>query len=138
MYNEYIQYCEVWELDIIISNKSELPIYQQIVQQIKNTIMNGDLSEGDSLPSIRALAMQLQISSITTKRAYEELEREGYIVSQVGRGSFVNAQNKELLREKRVKIVEEKLVQAIDAAKRMDMSREELMQLFEILYEEDV
>lgn len=138
MYNGYIQYCEVWELDIIISNKSELPIYQQIVQQIKNTIMNGDVSEGDSLPSIRALAMQLQISSITTKRAYEELEREGYIVSQVGRGSFVNAQNKELLREKRVKIVEEKLAQAIDAAKRMDMSREELMQLFEILYEEDV
>lgn len=125
-------------MDIIISNKSELPIYQQIVQQIKNAIMNGDVSEGDSLPSIRALAMQLQISSITTKRAYEELEREGYIVSQVGRGSFVNAQNKELLREKRVKIVEEKLVQAIDAAKRMDMSREELMQLFEILYEEDV
>lgn len=138
MYNGYIQYCEVWELDIIISNKSELPIYQQIVQQIKNAIMNGDVSEGDSLPSIRALAMQLQISSITTKRAYEELEREGYIVSQVGRGSFVNAQNKELLREKRVKIVEEKLAQAIDAAKRMDMSREELMQLFEILYEEDV
>lgn len=114
-----------------------MPIYQQIVQQIKNSIMSGEVSEGDALPSIRALAMQLQISSITTKRAYEELEREGYIISQVGRGSFVNAQNKELLHEKRVKIVEEKLAEVIDAAKRMDMPREELMQLFDILYEED-
>lgn len=125
-------------LDIIISNHSDVPIYQQIVVQIKNLIMNGELSEGDSLPSIRTLAVELQISSITTKRAYEELEREGYIVSQVGRGSFVNAQNKELLREKRVKLVEEKLSEAIIAAKRIEMPRDELLQLFDILYEEDL
>jgi GntR family transcriptional regulator len=125
-------------LDIIISNQSDVPIYQQIVVQIKNLIMNGELSEGDSLPSIRTLATELQISSITTKRAYEELEREGYIVSQVGRGSFVNAQNKELLREKRVKLVEEKLSEAIVAAKLIEMPREKLMQLFDILYGEDL
>lgn len=125
-------------MDIIISNQSDVPIYQQIVVQIKNLIMNGELSEGDSLPSIRTLATELQISSITTKRAYEELEREGYIVSQVGRGSFVNAQNKELLREKRVKLVEEKLSEAIVAAKLIEMPREELMQLFDILYGEDL
>lgn len=115
-----------------------MPIYQQIVTQIKNLIMGGELAEGDPLPSIRTLAVELQISSITTKRAYEELEREGYIVSQVGRGSFVNAQNKELLREKRVKIVEEKLAEAIAAAKIIEMPRDELMQLFDILYEEDL
>lgn len=125
-------------MDIIISNQSDVPIYQQIVVQIKNLIMNGELSEGDSLPSIRTLATELQISSITTKRAYEELEREGYIVSQVGRGSFVNAQNKELLREKRVKLVEEKLSEAIVAAKLIEMPREKLMQLFDILYGEDL
>lgn len=125
-------------MDIIISNHSDVPIYQQIVIQIKNLIMNGELFEGDSLPSIRTLASELQISSITTKRAYEELEREGYIVSQVGRGSFVNAQNKELLREKRVKLVEEKLSEAITAAKLIEMPRVELLQLFDILYEEDL
>lgn len=125
-------------MDIIISNQSDVPIYQQIVTQMKNLIMNGELSEGESLPSIRTLASELQISSITTKRAYEELEREGYIVSQVGRGSFVNAQNKELLREKRVKLVEEKLVEAIEAAKLIEMGREEILQLFDILFEEDL
>lgn len=100
--------------------------------------MNGELAEGDILPSIRTLASELQISSITTKRAYEELEREGYIISQVGRGSFVNAQNKELLREKRIKIVEEKLFEAIKSAKLIEMPREELLELFEILYKEDL
>jgi len=125
-------------LDIIISNQSDVPIYQQIVVQIKNLIMNGDLAEGDPLPSIRTLAVELQISSITTKRAYEELEREGYIVSQVGRGSFVNAQNKELMREKRIKIVEEKLVEAIAAAKMIEMPQDELIQLMDILYEEEL
>jgi len=124
-------------MDIVISNQSDLPIYQQIVDQIKNQIMSGSLAEGESLPSIRALASGLQISSITTKRAYEELEREGYIVSQVGRGSFVNAQNKELLREKRIKIVEEKLAEAIDASRIIEMPKSELMQLFDILYEEE-
>ncbi|ADY55957.1 transcriptional regulator, GntR family [Syntrophobotulus glycolicus DSM 8271] len=125
-------------LDIIISNQSDIPIYQQIVTQMKNLMMNGELSEGDPLPSIRTLATELQISSITTKRAYEELEREGYIVSQVGRGSFVNAQNKELMREKRMKIVEEKLAEAVAAAKMIEMSRDDLRELLDILFGEDM
>lgn len=128
---------EVHILDIIIANQSDVPIYQQIVRQIKNQIMSGELAEGDALPSIRTLASSLQISSITTKRAYEELEREGYIFSQVGRGSFVNAQNRELLQEKRLKIVEEKLLEAIDAAQLIDMKRDELHNLLDILYEEE-
>nr|WP_041445247.1 GntR family transcriptional regulator [Syntrophobotulus glycolicus] len=125
-------------MDIIISNQSDIPIYQQIVTQMKNLMMNGELSEGDPLPSIRTLATELQISSITTKRAYEELEREGYIVSQVGRGSFVNAQNKELMREKRMKIVEEKLAEAVAAAKMIEMSRDDLRELLDILFGEDM
>lgn len=129
---------EVTALDIIISNQSDIPIYQQIVTQMKNLMMNGELSEGDPLPSIRTLATELQISSITTKRAYEELEREGYIVSQVGRGSFVNAQNKELMREKRMKIVEEKLAEAVAAAKMIEMSRDDLRELLDILFGEDM
>lgn len=124
-------------LDIIISNQSNVPIYQQIVTQIKNLIMNGDLVEGEPLPSIRTLAVELQISSITTKRAYDELEREGYLVSQVGRGSFVNAQNKELMHEKRLQIVEEKMGEAISAAKMIEMPKEQLLELFEILYKEE-
>jgi GntR family transcriptional regulator len=123
-------------LDIVLSNQSDVPIYQQITRQIKNLIMSGELAEGAPLPSIRMLAMELQISSITTKRAYEELEREGYIYSQVGRGSFVNAQNKALLHEKRMKIVEEKLAEAVAAAHMIELSAAELHDLLDILYDE--
>ncbi len=138
MYIMYIYITgEVMTLDIVISNQSDAPIYQQIVDQVKNLIMGGELSEGDALPSIRTLATELRISSITTKRAYEELEREGYIVSQVGRGSFVNAQNKELLREKRMKIVEDKLYEAVTAAKLVHMPPEDLHELLNLLYGED-
>ena len=87
---------------IIISNSSEDPIYEQIVKQIKNQIINGELTEQESLPSIRKLAGELSISVITTKRAYEELEREGYIDTVGGKGSFVASQNKEFLREKKM------------------------------------
>lgn len=124
-------------MDIVISNMSDVPIYQQIVNQIKNHILGGELSEGEMLPSIRTLAGELQISSITTKRAYEELEREGYIVSQVGRGSFVSAQNKEMMYETRLKLVEEKLAEAVEAAKAISMSRQKLYELIEIVIEEE-
>ena len=87
------------DMDIIISNSSGEPIYQQISQQIKAQIMSGELKEGDLLPSMRNLAVELRISVITTKRAYEDLEREGFIESYTGKGSFVKAQNAELLRE---------------------------------------
>ena len=99
---------------ILISNSSPDPIYEQIVRQIKSQIISGDLVEGEPLPSIRKLAHELQISVITTKRAYEELEKEGLIDTVGGKGTFVASQNQELMREKRMKIVEAKLLGGFD------------------------
>jgi GntR family transcriptional regulator len=123
-------------LNIIISNSADEPIYAQIVRQIKNLVMRGDIVEDELLPSIRTLAKELQISVITTKRAYEELEREGYIATVPGKGTFVAAQNKELLQEARLKIVEEKLSEAVDAAKTIELSFADLAGMLKILYEE--
>ena len=123
-------------MNIIIANSSPDPIYQQIVTQIKNLILKGDLTEAEALPSIRILAKELQISVITTKRAYEELSRDGYIETVGGKGSFVSAQNKELLREKRLRVVEEKVAAAIAAAITAGIEREELLEMFKLLYEE--
>lgn len=123
-------------MNIIIANSSPEPIYQQIVTQIKNLILKGDLTEAEALPSIRILAKELQISVITTKRAYEELSRDGYIETVGGKGSFVSAQNKELLREKRLRVVEEKVAAAIAAAITAGIEREELLEMFKLLYEE--
>lgn len=128
--------CDVWQMNIIISNSSQEPIYQQIVKQIKNMIMSGELVGDDLLPSIRNLAKELQISVITTKRAYDELEKDGYIVSVPGKGSYVAAQNKELLREMRLKIVEEKLIEAVKAARIINLPISELLEMLKILYEE--
>jgi GntR family transcriptional regulator len=124
-------------MNLIISNSSEAPIYEQIVTQIKNLIMKGDLTENELLPSIRSLARELQISVITTKRAYEELEREGYIASVPGKGSFVAAQNRELMREARIKIVEEKLSEAVDAGRSVELSLQEMQEMLKLYYEED-
>ena len=104
-------------MHIIIRNTGDVPIYEQIVTQIKSAIVSGELTEGESLPSMRLLAKELRISLITTKRAYEELEREGFIVTMTGRGSFVAAKNLELLREEGRKRVEALLTQAADAAR---------------------
>lgn len=123
-------------MNVIISNSSPEPIYQQIVTQLKQLILAGDLNEADGLPSIRTLAKELQISVITTKRAYEELERDGYIETVAGKGSFVAAQNKELLREKRLRVVEEKVADAITAAKTAGLDRQDLLEMFQFLYEE--
>ena len=123
-------------MNIIISNSSGEPIYEQIVKQIKNHILTGLLEEGEALPSIRNLAQELRISVITSKRAYEELEQEGYIHTMPGKGSFVSGQNKELLREKRIKIIEEKLQEAIEESKLLDLTLEELKDILTILYEE--
>ena len=122
---------------IIISNSSEDPIYEQIIKQIKNQIINGELREQDSLPSIRKLASELGISVITTKRAYEELEREGYIDTVGGKGSFVASQNKEFLREKKMKLVEEKLSQAVEEARILDIGIGDLREMLTILYGEE-
>ncbi|MDK2814720.1 MAG: hypothetical protein PWP18_633 [Thermoanaerobacter sp.] len=123
-------------MNIIISNSADEPIYEQIVRQIKEAILKGELEEGELLPSIRNLAKELQISVITTKRAYDELEKEGFIATIPGKGTYVAAQNKELMREKRLKIVEEKLVEAIIAAKAVNLSLEEIKEMLEILYKE--
>jgi len=123
-------------MNIVISNSSQEPIYEQIVKQIKNMIIRGELAENELLPSIRSLAKDLQISVITTKKAYEELEKDGYIVTVQGKGSFVAAQNKELLKEMRLKIVEEKLAEAVDAGRSIDLSLEEMQEMLKILYEE--
>ncbi|WP_058485025.1 GntR family transcriptional regulator [Defluviitalea phaphyphila] len=123
-------------MNIIISNFSQEPIYEQIVKQIKNMIIRGDLAENEKLPSIRSLAKDLQISVITTKKAYEKLENDGYIVTVQGKGSFVAAKNKELLKEMRLKIVEEKLAEAVDAGRSIELSLEEMQEMLKILYEE--
>lgn len=123
-------------MKIIISNASNEPIYEQIGNQIKAMILKGELDEGDMLPSIRGLARDLQISVITTKRAYEELEKEGFIETVQGKGSFVASQNKELMREKKLKVIEEKLVQVVNLSKILGLTYEELEEMLKILYEE--
>ncbi len=124
-------------MDILISNSSTQPIYEQIADQIKDQIMKGELTESESLPSIRSLAKDLHISVITTKRAYDELEKDGFLVTVAGKGSYVAAQNKQLLRESRIKIVEEKLTEAVLAAKSADLSFAELIEMLRLFYEEE-
>jgi GntR family transcriptional regulator len=121
---------------IIISNSSDEPIYEQITKQIKAQILKGELKQGDLLPSIRALARDLQISVITTKRAYEELEREGFIETVQGKGSFVAGQNRELIKEKKLNIIEEKLSKVVEESKDLGISFDEILELLKILYEE--
>lgn len=123
-------------MDIIISNNSDSPIYEQIKDQIKAMIVGGELKEGDALPSMRLLAKELRISIITTKRAYEDLEREGYIESYTGRGSFVRAVNRERLREEAVFEIEELLEEVLDKAGLAGISLPELEERMRILYEE--
>jgi GntR family transcriptional regulator len=121
---------------IIIANSSQDPIYEQISRQFKAQIISGDLAEGALLPSIRRLAQDLAISVITTKRAYEELEREGFIDTVGGKGTFVAAQNPQFLREKRMRIVEEKLAAAVSEARLAGIGAEELARMLELLYRE--
>jgi GntR family transcriptional regulator len=121
---------------IVIANASQDPIYEQIARQIKAQIIAGELTEGAPLPSIRRLALDLAISVITTKRAYDELEREGFIDTVGGKGTFVAAQNPQFIREKRVKIVEEKLAGAIAEARLAGIGQRELARMLALLYEE--
>ena len=121
-------------MNIIITNNSGQPIYDQIASQIKALIISGGLKEGEMLPSMRLLAKELRISVITTKRAYEELEREGFIISQTGKGSFVAGKNMELLREVQLQNIEQYLAQAVETAHMSDISLEELQELLALLY----
>ncbi|SHI83388.1 GntR family transcriptional regulator [Clostridium cavendishii DSM 21758] len=123
-------------MDIIISNSSGVAIYEQIVRQIETQIISGDLKEGEPLPSIRNLAQQLRISVITTKRAYEELERSGFIETVKGKGSFVAIKNKDMIREMRMKKVEEYITKAIDEGKSIGLSKEEIKEFVDVIYEE--
>ena len=125
-------------MKIIISNSSTDSIYEQINKQIKAQIISGDLNEGDALPSIRKLAKELQISVITTKRAYEELEKEGFVDTVGGKGCFVAMQNKELLKEKKMKTIEEKMGDTVKDAKKLGIRLKELKEMLSILYDEEV
>ena len=123
-------------MKILISNTSEIPLYRQIKDQIKDAILREELSEGDPLPSIRAFANDLNVSVLTVRRVYDELEREGFIVSQVGIGTFVSASNIELLRESKRRIVEQKMQDMIQTAKSLKISKDELNAMMNILYDE--
>lgn len=122
------------QVDIIISNSSGKPIYEQITDQVKEQIMAGALAAGDALPSMRLLAKELRISVITTKRAYEELEREGFINTVPGKGCFVAPQNPELAREDALRRAEEHLSQAVDIAKTAGLTLSELTETLNLLY----
>lgn len=121
-------------MKILISNVSERPIYEQILSQIKSAIMQEELKENELLPSIRNLAKEVGVSVITTKRAYEELEKEGFVETVKGKGTFVAAQNKELLKEKKIKIIEEKLNEVIEESNLLGISYEEILQILKVLY----
>ncbi|ULO04762.1 GntR family transcriptional regulator [Paenibacillus sp. 19GGS1-52] len=123
-------------MQIIISNSSKEPIYEQITQQIKSLILTGELPKSTVIPSMRNLAKDLQISVITTKRAYDELEKEGFIYSIVGKGSFVAEQSPDMIREKKQQVIEEQLAMVIANCKAIGLSLSDLQQLTKILYEE--
>ena len=123
-------------MDIIIQNTSGKPIYEQITAQIKNQILSGALQAGDALPSMRLLAKELRISVITTKRAYEELERDGFIETFPGKGSFVARRNMEFIREEQLKKAEAHLQQAVELAHSSGITLEELLEIVRLQYGE--
>ena len=124
-------------MDFYISHSSNKPIYEQIMAQIKSQILSGVLKEGDALPSIRVLARDLRISVITTKRAYDELEHEGLLHSVAGKGTFVAAANPQLLREEKMRQLEDLLQKAVDSAKEHGFSLEELTRILTLIYQEE-
>lgn len=123
-------------MDIIISNTSGVPIYEQIEEQIKSQIMTGSLLAGEALPSMRVLAKELKISIITTKRAYEDLERDGFIESVTGKGSFVKAVNSDIVKENMMFEIQELLDKACDKAVIGKVTRDELKEMIDLLYDE--
>jgi len=123
-------------VNILLSQTSKTPLYLQIKEQIKEQIMKGILKEGDPLPSMRELAKDLRVSVITTKRAYEELEQEGFLVSTVGRGTFVAGQQTHVLREWRIRELENQLESLVIEGKRLGLSEQELVDMVRIYYKE--
>ena len=124
-------------MDIIISNSAGVPIYEQITQQMKGLILRGELREGEAVPSMRLLAKELRISVITTKRAYEELEREGFLTTVPGKGCFVAEKNLDLIREQKLKELEDHLDAAVELAAQCGVSAPELMEMLRILLKEE-
>lgn len=122
-------------MEIIIRENDSLPIYEQIVREIKKAIIKKEIRPGDLLPSIRSLARELEISVITTKRAYEELEKEKLIYSVVGKGFYVKEPNRERLKEDQLCEIEEKMVHVVEQAKDMGVSLQEMKEMLEMLYE---
>lgn len=124
-------------MTILIDNRSGLPIYEQIVTQIREQILSGELGPDAALPSIRALAKDLRISVITSKRAYEELEQEGFLYTVAGKGCFVSEKNPELLREENLRKIEEHLGEIRRLAARCGLTREELLEMLQVMEEEE-
>lgn len=124
-------------MNIIISNSGDTPIYEQISSQIKEKIMTGRLKPGDALPSMRLLAKELRISVITTKRAYEELERDGFIVTMTGRGSFVSENNAEKVRDEYLKRIKGYIEEAVRLSSICGISEEDLSKMISLIWEEN-
>ena len=124
-------------MNIIISNASARPLYEQIEEQIKNEILAGNLTQGEPLPSIRYLARELKVSIITTKRAYDDLEADGFLTTTPGKGTFVSLANLDRLREVAMSQIEAKLSEAVDAAKSIGLRLEELQEITETLCREE-
>ncbi|HQO08896.1 MAG TPA: GntR family transcriptional regulator [Clostridiales bacterium] len=122
-------------MKIIIKNSSPDPIYKQISDQLRGLIITGELKSGEALPSIRNLARDLRISVITTKRSYEDLEREGFLETVGGKGTFVAPQNREFIKEQKLKIIEAKLSEAVDKARMLGLKKNELKEMLDALYE---
>ena len=123
-------------MKIIITNTSDIPLYQQIKDQLKDAVFRGELNDGDALPSIRSFANDLKVSVLTIRRVYDELEQEGFITSQVGVGTFVASGNMELLRESKRRLVEQKMQELLREAQALQITKDELTAMMDILYEE--
>jgi len=124
-------------MNILILNSSSIPIYEQIKEQIKSAILNEKIGEGDMLPSIRQLALDLKISVITTMRAYKDLEEEGFVFSVQGKGCFVSPKNNEFIREQKLREIEEYFGKAITSAKMIQLKNDELKEILNILMEDN-
>ncbi|MBU5484601.1 GntR family transcriptional regulator [Clostridium sp. MSJ-11] len=124
-------------MNIIISNISEKPLYQQIKEQIKEAILTGELKNGELLPSIRNLSSDIRVSVLTIRRVYDELEKEGFVSSQAGKGTFVLAGNIDLIKDSRRLMVEDKMTDMVSMAKSIGISKKELIDMMDIIYEED-
>ena len=121
---------------ILINNNSMVPIYEQLVSQIKNDIISGELNEDEALPSVRTLASDLKISALTVKKAYDLLEEEGFVTTVHGKGTFVNAADRQMAKEARKKAAEDSLFKAMSEAEAAGLNKDEIREMFEILLEE--